>query len=133
MDQDREDASDVHFAVRAFDLVGQMASLLHAAGDKEVAALLDAMSDVGQLVERRKRRDGSAGLIPEGGAALDYALDQLADLAATADARGMTQTATLFRAPGAVIAAGRDSGPSGRQQSFRRDARGAPLRRSSAG
>jgi hypothetical protein len=84
----------------AFTLTEELARLLHNTGHRDMAALLDAVGDLGELSRRRAARGGDGGLIGPGGDALDYALDQMTDLAGLMTRHGVHDAALLFRTLG---------------------------------
>lgn len=86
----------------AFEHVGQLARLLHAAGHPDLAALLDGLTDVEEIRRRRLARGEQAAGNPE---VLGYVLEQLGDLAALMDQHERPDTALLLRFPGQFVAA----------------------------
>lgn len=96
---DAEDFAFVH-------LVG-LAQLLHASGCRDMAVLLDAMSDLHELSRRRAAKGQSGALLTHPGEAAGYALDQLDDLARLMDERGLPDAAVLMRFPAQLQAAAR--------------------------
>jgi hypothetical protein len=85
---------------RAFTLTDELARLLHSSGHREMAALFDGIGDMGELSRRRAARDGATSLIGPGSDTLDYALDQMAELAELMTRHGAHDVAVLFRMPG---------------------------------
>ncbi len=84
----------------AFAHTEELARLLHSNGHRDVAALLDAISDLGELSRRRIARGGESGLIGPGGETLDYVLAQMSELAEMMTRHGVHDAALLFRMPG---------------------------------
>lgn len=84
----------------AFTLTEELARLLHSSGHREMAALLDGIGDMGELSRKRMARDGATSLIGPGSDTLDYALDQMAELAELMTRHGAHDAAALFRMPG---------------------------------
>lgn len=78
----------------AFEHLGQLASLLHAAGHREMAALMQGIWDMRQLA----RRPGQASVGADEDM-LQYVFGQLADLAAFLEEQGRHDAALLFRMP----------------------------------
>lgn len=77
----------------AFEHLGQLASLLHAAGYREMAALMQGIWDVQQLAPRPGQVDGNDDDM------LNYVFGQLADLADFLAEQGRSDAAMLFRTP----------------------------------
>jgi hypothetical protein len=65
-----------------------------------MAALLDAISDLGELMRRRKARGGESSLIGPGSETLDYVLAQMAELSEMMARHNIHDAALLFRMPG---------------------------------
>lgn len=84
----------------AFSHTEELARLLHSSGHRDVAALLDAISDLGELSRRRSARGGGNSLIGPGSETLDYVLAQMAELAEMMTRNGVHDAALLFRVPG---------------------------------
>lgn len=89
----------------AFAHVEELARLLHGAGHRDMAALLDAFGDLRELSVRRAARGGSDSLIGPGSDTLDYALAQMSELAELMSRHGAGDVALLFRTPGQLRAA----------------------------
>jgi hypothetical protein len=85
---------------QAFTLTEELARLLHNSGHREMAALFDGIGDMGELSRRRMARDGANSLIGPRSDTLDYALDQMAELAELMTRHGAHDAAALFRMPG---------------------------------
>ena len=83
----------------AFALTGELARLLHSSGNREMAALLYGIGDVGELSRRRTGRNGAAGLAGPDSETLDFVLDQMAQLAELMSRHGVHDAAVLFRTP----------------------------------
>ncbi len=84
----------------AFAHTQELARLLHKSGHHDVAALLDAIGDLGELSRRRIARGGENSLIGPGGETLDYVLAQMSGLAEIMTRHGVHDAALLFRMPG---------------------------------
>jgi hypothetical protein len=84
----------------AFALTEELSRLLHDSGHCEMAALLDAIGDMGELSRRRMARGGASSLTGPGSDTLDYVLDQMAELAELMARCGAHDAAVLFRTPG---------------------------------
>lgn len=84
----------------AFALTEELARLLHNSGHRDVAALLDTISDLGEFSRRRIARGGGNSLIGPSSETLDYALAQMSELAELMTRHGVHDAALLFRLPG---------------------------------
>ncbi len=89
----------------AFAHVEELARLLHGAGHRDMAALLDAFGDMRELSVRRAARGGADSLIGPGSDTLDYVMAQMSELAELMSRHGAGDVALLFRAPGQLRAA----------------------------
>jgi hypothetical protein len=89
----------------AFAHIEELARLLHSAGHRDMAALLDAFSDLRELSLRRSARGGCDSLIGPGSDTLDYVMAQMAELAELMTRSGARDAALLFRTPGQLRAA----------------------------
>jgi hypothetical protein len=89
----------------AFTHVEELARLLHGAGHRDMAALLDAFGDLRELSVRRAARGGSDSLIGPGSDTLDYVMAQMSELAELMSRHGAGDAAFLFRTPGQLRAA----------------------------
>jgi len=89
----------------AFAHLAGLAQLLHASGCRDMAVLLDAMSDLHELSSRRAAKGQGGALLIHPGEAAAYALDQLDDLARLMDERGLYDAALLMRFPAQLQAA----------------------------
>lgn len=89
----------------AFEHIGGLARLLHGAGHRDMALLLDAFGDLHELAMRRAAKGGTDSLIGPGGDTLDYAMAQMSELADLMGRHGLGDAALLFRAPGQLRAA----------------------------
>lgn len=83
----------------AFAHTQELARLLHDSGHRDMAALLDAICDMGELARRREARGGAPGLVAPGAETLDYVMDQMEDLAELMLRHGVHDAALLFRTP----------------------------------
>ena len=94
----------------AFAHTEELARLLHSSGHRDMAALLDAVADLGELMRRRKARGGEGGLIGPGSETLDYVLAQMAELSEMMARNNIQDAALLFRMPGQLRVAS-EAGP----------------------
>lgn len=89
----------------AFAHIEELSRLLHSAGHRDMASLLDAFGDLRELSTRRAARGGTDSLIGPGSDTLDYVMAQMSELAELMARHGAGDAALLFRIPGQLRSA----------------------------
>lgn len=90
----------------AFELVGELAHLLHRQGHHEIGTMLDLATDLRELEQRRQAC--APGLFGPTSDVVDYVLAQMAELSALMAASGRDDLAALFSTPANLLDASKD-------------------------
>lgn len=90
------------FAFAHLDFLAQM---LHKNGHRDMALLLDGMGDLHQLAQRQAAKGEGGELLRRRDETVDYALEQLGDLARLMEQHGLCDVAALMRLPAKLQAA----------------------------